>query len=99
MTDIDIAPRRAAAGGCNCGCSSREELPELDARLIPPAIRHGAIFGALDSLAPGTALALVAPHDPLPLLRQIGERYGDDVEATYLVSGPETWRVRLARQA
>lgn len=98
MTDIDITPRRDT-GGCNCGCSSREELPELDARLIPPAIRHGAIFGALDSLAPGSALALVAPHDPVPLLQQITQRYGDAVEATYLVSGPETWRVRLARCA
>lgn len=97
MTTIDITPRRDD-GGCTCGCaSSTEDLPELDARLVPPAIRHGAIFGALDSLAPGHALALVAPHDPIPLLQQIGQRYGDAVEPTYLVSGPEIWRLRLAR--
>lgn len=92
MTSLPLS----RSNGCTCG-HDHDELPELDARLIPPAIRHAAIMGALDSLQPGQAMALVAPHDPRPLLAQIGERYGDDVAVTYLVSGPERWKLKLAR--
>ena len=69
----------------------------LDARTIPPAIRHAAIFGALDSLAGGAALVLVAPHDPLPLLDQARDRYGEGLSVAYLERGPEAWRIRLQR--
>jgi uncharacterized protein (DUF2249 family) len=69
----------------------------LDARTIPPAIRHAAIFGALDSLTGGAALALVAPHDPLPLLDQARARYGEGLSVEYLERGPEAWRIRLQR--
>lgn len=80
--------------GCACGHDHGE--PELDARAIPHAIRHGAIFGALASLPSGSALILVAPHDPVPLLDQIRERVGDAIEVSYLQRGPEDWRLRLA---
>lgn len=73
------------------------EPPELDARLIPTPIRHGAILGALGQVAPGQAMVLVAPHDPLPLLAQIAEREGDAIGVSYLERGPEAWRVRLDR--
>jgi uncharacterized protein (DUF2249 family) len=69
----------------------------LDARAIPPAVRHAAIFGALDSLAGGSALVLVAPHDPLPLLAQAWERYGEGLTVEYLQRGPDAWRIRLQR--
>lgn len=93
MTTLPMSSR---GGGCTCG-HIHDELPELDARLIPPAIRHASIFGALDSLTPGQAMALVAPHDPKPLLAQIADRYGEGVAVTYLVSGPESWKLKLAR--
>ena len=89
-------PLTQRGSGCTCG-HTHDELPELDARLIPPAIRHASIFGALDSLTPGQAMALVAPHDPKPLLAQIADRYGEGVAVTYLVSGPESWKLKLAR--
>ncbi|MBP8838591.1 MAG: DUF2249 domain-containing protein [Dermatophilaceae bacterium] len=84
------------AGGCACA-EHDEAVPELDARTIPHAIRHAAIFGALDSVRPGHAMVLVAPHDPLPLLAQISARSGDAVEVSYLQRGPEAWRLRLHR--
>ena len=85
-----------AAATCACGHDHSAEAPRLDARLIPHAIRHGAVLGALGQLGPGQAMVLVAPHDPQPLLRPIAERF-DDVTVTYLVRGPEEWQLLLGR--
>lgn len=85
-----------AATGCTCG-GHDEALPELDARAIPHAVRHGAIFGALGQLRPGQAMVLVAPHDPLPLLAQLQQREGDAIEVSYLQRGPEAWKLRMGR--
>lgn len=92
MTEIPLS----TAGACGCGHHDAG-LPELDARAIPHAVRHGAILGALDSLAPGAGLVLVAPHDPQPLLRQIAERYDGGVSVAYLQRGPEAWKLQLTR--
>ncbi|HRC12124.1 MAG: DUF2249 domain-containing protein [Candidatus Phosphoribacter baldrii] len=92
LTEVDSH----ADGGCACG-EHDEQLPELDARVIPHAIRHGAIFGALGAVKPGKGMVLVAPHDPLPLLAQLAAREGDAVEVSYLQRGPEAWRLRLHR--
>ena len=73
------------------------DAPVLDARVIPHAIRHAAIFGALDSLPSGGALVLVAPHDPQPLLAQARDRYPEGVAVEYLQAGPEAWHIRLQR--
>jgi len=73
--------------------------PELDARTIPHAIRHAAIFGALDGVRPGKGLILVAPHDPLPLLAQLERREPGAFEVDYLERGPEAWRLAIVRQA
>ena len=81
-----------------CGCGDQDEgLPELDARAIPHAIRHGSVFGALAAVRPGGAMVLVAPHDPLPLLAQIADREQGTISVTYLDEGPEAWRLRLTR--
>lgn len=92
MTDLNLTPTSA----CGCG-AAHESLPELDARAIPHAIRHAAIHGAVDSLQPGSALVLVAPHDPLPLLRQFEERHGQAIAVEYLERGPEAWKLKLER--
>ncbi len=86
----------AAAAGCDCGDDSAG-LPELDARLIPHAIRHGAVIGAFQQLPAGQAMALVAPHNPLPLLKQLRSIFGEQIEVSYLVEGPEAWKLRLAK--
>ena len=70
-------------GGCGCVCS-HDELPTLDARVIPGAIRHGAILGAISQVNPGAGMILMAPHDPLPLLDQVREAFGDSVQIGYV---------------
>ena len=94
----DVAAGAAGEGGCGCGHQDGEtDLPELDARAIPHAIRHGVIFGALDSLVSGGGMVLVAPHDPLPLLAQLEQRSTGLFSIDYVERGPESWRVRFIR--
>jgi uncharacterized protein (DUF2249 family) len=82
---------------CACGEVDGPGHPELDARTIPHAIRHATIFGALESVAPGRGLELLAPHDPLPLLAQVEQRWPGMFAVTYRERGPETWRLVLVR--
>lgn len=84
---------------CNCADESTSEYPELDATLIPHAIRHGAIFGALDSLKVGSGMILLAPHKPVPLLAQIEARTPGVFEVSFLNEGPEKWHVQFVRQS
>ena len=56
----------------------------FDARGIARRFRHSAIFGALGAQQPGEAMRFVNDHDPLPLLGQINERFGERVEIAYL---------------
>jgi uncharacterized protein (DUF2249 family) len=95
----DVA-QEAGCDGHTCACGEREEtgLPELDARSVPHAIRHATIFGALDAVAPGSGLVLVAPHDPVPLLGQLELRAPGAFEVEYLQRGPEAWRLQLVRR-
>ena len=93
-----------AAGGCaghecTCGEVDGPELPELDARTIPHAIRHATIFGALDGVSRGQGLVLVASHDPLPLLAQLEQRSPGAFDVDYLDRGPDAWRLLLMRKA
>ncbi|MFC7911776.1 DUF2249 domain-containing protein [Streptomyces nigra] len=89
-------------GGCGgvCGCGGAEEAnePELDVRDVPHAIRHATVFGALDAVPAGTAMVLVAHHDPLPLLAQIEQRNPGVFAVEYLERGPEAWRLRLSHR-
>lgn len=55
----------------------------FDARGIARRFRHSAIFGALDALQPGEAMRFVNDHDPLPLLDQLRERYGEALAVEY----------------
>ena len=83
---------------CACGEAPTAGLPELDVRNVPHEIRHATVLGALDSVAPGGGLVLVAPHDPLPLLAQIEQRAPGRIETSYLQRGPEAWRLQLLRR-
>ena len=114
MKDVVIAANEAEAvaaneaegtaeagcgGACTCGEVDGPQYPELDARTVPHAIRHATIFGALDSIAPGGGLILVAPHDPLPLLAQIEQRWPHEFAVGYLERGPEAWRLTFTRRS
>jgi uncharacterized protein (DUF2249 family) len=95
------APHEHGVQGHACGCHEVDAAghPELDARTIPHAIRHATIFGALDAVASGAGLVLVAPHDPLPLLAQLEQRQPGAFEVDYLQRGPQSWRLLLVRRA
>lgn len=89
----------AAGHGGDCGCEDDgASVPTLDARVIPHAIRHAAVFGVLEALRPGIRVDLLAPHDPLPLLAQIERRWGGDIEHAYIERGPDAWRLRFTRR-
>jgi uncharacterized protein (DUF2249 family) len=92
----------AAASGCGghacaCGETDGPGYPELDVRTVPHAIRHATVFGALEAVPAHGGMILVAPHDPLPLLRQIAERYQGSITPDYLERGPQAWRIALIR--
>ncbi|MBD7981097.1 DUF2249 domain-containing protein [Oerskovia merdavium] len=89
-----------AGAGHSCGCGGHDDagnLPVLDARAVPHAIRHATIFGALDGVAPGAGMVLLAPHDPLPLLAQVDARWPGTFAVDYLERGPETWALAFTR--
>lgn len=87
----------AGHGGSSCACGTVDPPgnPELDVRVIPHAIRHATIFGALDAVLPGAGLEIVADHDPIPLLNQVEQRTPGRFEITYLERGPVDFRVEF----
>ncbi|MGN5734844.1 DUF2249 domain-containing protein [Arthrobacter psychrochitiniphilus] len=86
-----------ASGGCACGGHDEPGLSELDTRVIPHAIRHATIFGALEGLNPGKGILLIANHNPLPLLAQLEQRSAGKFDVTYVENGPELWKLSMVR--
>jgi uncharacterized protein (DUF2249 family) len=99
-TEPAAPSQEAGCGGhqCSCGEADEQGLPELDVRVVPHPIRHATVFGALDAVAPGSGLVLLAPHDPLPLLGQLEAREPGAFTVEYLERGPDTWRLALIRK-
>ncbi|WP_235844405.1 DUF2249 domain-containing protein [Crenobacter intestini] len=60
----------------------------FDARGIARRFRHAAIFGALNALQPGETMRFCNDHDPLPLLSQIGQFFGERVRIEYVQREP-----------
>lgn len=71
----------------------------IDVRSIAPRDRHPLIFGRFDALQPGESLLLVNDHDPRPLYHQFVDRHHARFDWTYLQSGPDLWRVQIAKTA
>lgn len=55
----------------------------FDARGVARRFRHAAIFGALDALHPGETMRFFNDHNPLPLIAQLRDRFGDKLTFTY----------------
>ena len=84
--------------GHTCACGEHDtDDPVLDVRDVPHSIRHATVFGAFDAVPVGGALVLVAPHDPIPLLRQMVDRTAGQIDIEYHERGPDAWRLRLTR--
>jgi uncharacterized protein (DUF2249 family) len=71
-----------------CDHRTAEAIYPFDARGVAKRFRHAAIFGALDALQPGEVMRFVNDHDPLPLLQQMRDRYGNGVEIEYRERAP-----------
>ncbi|MDX9995724.1 MAG: DUF2249 domain-containing protein [Rhodocyclaceae bacterium] len=71
-----------------CDHRTAEAIYPFDARGVAKRFRHAAIFGALDALHPGEVMRFVNDHDPLPLLQQMRDRYGNGVEIEYRERAP-----------
>lgn len=71
-----------------CDHSTPEALYSFDARGVAKRFRHAAIFGALESLMPGETMRFCNDHDPLPLLAQMRQRYGEQVTIAYVRCEP-----------
>ncbi|HWI83045.1 DUF2249 domain-containing protein [Ramlibacter sp.] len=56
----------------------------FDARGVAKRFRHAAIFGALQSLHPGETMRFVNDHDPLPLLGQLQQAFGESLGIEYV---------------
>jgi uncharacterized protein (DUF2249 family) len=68
--------------------SAPDGVYPFDARGIARRFRHAAIFGALEALRPGEIMRFYNDHDPLPLLQQIEQHYGQRVRAAYVARQP-----------
>ncbi|MGO4383575.1 DUF2249 domain-containing protein [Specibacter sp. RAF43] len=93
----DVAAAAPATGGCACGGHDEPGLSELDTRVIPHAIRHATIFGALEGLTAGRGILLIANHNPLPLLAQLEQRAAGKFTVDYVENGPENWKLSMVR--
>ena len=60
----------------------------FDARGVAKRFRHAAIFGALQSLDDGDTMRFVNDHDPVPLINQMRQRYGNQVAVNYVAREP-----------
>ncbi|MDC8757052.1 DUF2249 domain-containing protein [Janthinobacterium fluminis] len=73
----------------DCSTPVRPEgVYPFDARGVAKRFRHAAIFGALDALRQGEVMRFCNDHDPLPLLEQIGQYFGDRVKMAYVSREP-----------
>lgn len=60
----------------------------FDARGVARRFRHAAIFGALAALDIGETMRFCNDHDPIPLLNQINDYFGERVKIAYVSREP-----------
>ncbi|MBS0212128.1 MAG: DUF2249 domain-containing protein [Proteobacteria bacterium] len=68
---------------CSSAVAGNATAHLFDARGVARRFRHSAIFGALNALNAGETMRFVNDHDPLPLLDQLRQRFGDNLSITY----------------
>ena len=88
------APAASSTVVVRLGCAL---VQEFDARPFPPAERHERVFHAFDALKAGQGFIFTNDHDPKPLYYQLEAESLHPFLWEYLESGPEVWKVRVAR--
>lgn len=73
--------------------------PDLDVRSEIPRRRHELIIGTFLDLPVGAGYILVNDHDPKPLRYQLEARTPGLFQWTYVESGPQEWRVNIAKDS
>lgn len=81
----------------DCANPGSQTVHLFDARGIAKRFRHAAIFGALDALLAGETMYFINDHDPLPLLNQLRQRYGDGIEINYVSRDPGQISIHFKR--
>lgn len=74
-----------------------ETIDTLDVTILEPRMKHPRIFEVYDGLVPGTAFVISNDHDPKPLYYQLLAERGQTFSWEYLESGPELWKVKIAK--
>lgn len=77
--------------------SQASSIPEIDIRSLVPRQRHAKIFEMVGNLQPGDAFVFINDHDPKPLYYQLEAEFPGQFTWAYLESGPEAWRIKIAR--
>ena len=67
-------------------------IPTLNASEIPHAVRHGA----LGTLNVGESMILIAPHNPVPLLKEVEARE-ENFELDYLKEEENDFHIKFTR--
>ncbi len=81
-------------------CSTTPQTVHLfDARGVAKRFRHAAIFGAMDALRDGESMHFINDHDPIPLLNQLQQRYGDGIVINYVSREPAQIAIQFTRTA
>lgn len=111
LLGADDATADRPAAGCDgdCGCGGEQPAAataaapllgvdrRLDVREVEHDQRHELVLSAVAALAPGDAVVLVAAHAPRPVLAEIGDRFGAQIDTQWLQAGPQVWQIRLER--
>ncbi|MES3022934.1 MAG: DUF2249 domain-containing protein [Pseudomonadota bacterium] len=72
----------------DCSTGTGAAVHPFDARGVAKRFRHAAIFGALNALNRGETMRFCNDHDPLPLLEQIDQVFGQRVTIRYVARSP-----------
>ncbi len=81
------------------GSARPQSNRELDLRAIARSQRHPLVFAQFDALEFGESFDLVNDHDPVPLKKQMDAIRPGEAEWSYVVRGPEVFRIRIRRIA
>jgi uncharacterized protein (DUF2249 family) len=84
--------------GAAAGDGAPQHAKDLEVRHLAPSQRHIVILETCNQLPVGDAIVLINDHDPKPLYYQFEAEFPGQFGWTYLQSGPEVWRVQIARK-